>query len=90
MTDSTNDALVNVEGVEKVFHRGSEDIHVLKDLHLLLRSCCISFKRFKFHGLHSVLHSAINRDAFRLKAQLGRRRPLGIMTRVRPGQNSNA
>ena len=34
MTDSTNDALVNVEGVEKVFHRGSEDIHVLKDLHL--------------------------------------------------------
>ena len=34
MTESTNDALVNVEGVEKVFHRGSEDIHVLKDLHL--------------------------------------------------------
>jgi len=34
MTDSTNDALVNVDGVEKVFHRGSEDIHVLKDLHL--------------------------------------------------------
>ena len=34
MTDSANDALVNVEGVEKVFHRGSEDIHVLKDLHL--------------------------------------------------------
>jgi putative ABC transport system ATP-binding protein len=26
--------LVVVEGVEKVFHRGSEDIHVLKDLHL--------------------------------------------------------
>ena len=25
---------MNVEGVEKVFHRGSEDIHVLKDLHL--------------------------------------------------------
>ena len=34
MTDSTNNALVNVDGVEKVFHRGSEDIHVLKDLHL--------------------------------------------------------
>ncbi len=27
-------ALVQVEGVEKVFHRGSEDIHVLRDLHL--------------------------------------------------------
>jgi putative ABC transport system ATP-binding protein len=34
MTDSTNHALVSVDGVEKVFHRGSEDIHVLKDLHL--------------------------------------------------------
>ena len=34
MTDSTNQTLVDVEGVEKVFHRGSEDIHVLKDLHL--------------------------------------------------------
>jgi putative ABC transport system ATP-binding protein len=34
MTDTTNHALVIVEGVEKVFHRGSEDIHVLKDLHL--------------------------------------------------------
>jgi len=36
MNESTgNDgALVAVEGVEKVFHRGSEDIHVLKDLHL--------------------------------------------------------
>ena len=29
-----NGALVRVEGVEKVFHRGSEDIHVLADLHL--------------------------------------------------------
>ena len=29
-----NDALVDVDGVEKVFRRGSEDIHVLKDLHL--------------------------------------------------------
>jgi putative ABC transport system ATP-binding protein len=26
--------LVIVDGVEKVFHRGSEDIHVLRDLHL--------------------------------------------------------
>jgi putative ABC transport system ATP-binding protein len=34
MTDSSNQALVNVDGVEKVFRRGSEDIHVLKDLHL--------------------------------------------------------
>lgn len=34
MTDSSNAALVNVDGVEKVFRRGSEDIHVLKDLHL--------------------------------------------------------
>ena len=34
MTDSANRALVKLEGVEKVFHRGSEDIHVLKDLHL--------------------------------------------------------
>jgi len=34
MTDSGNSALVNVDGVEKIFHRGSEDIHVLKDLHL--------------------------------------------------------
>ena len=34
MTTETNSALVNVDGVEKVFHRGSEDIHVLKDLHL--------------------------------------------------------
>src|SRR5437016_3014050 len=31
---TTNNTLVDVEGVEKVFHRGSEDIHVLKDLHL--------------------------------------------------------
>jgi putative ABC transport system ATP-binding protein len=29
-----NGALVRVEGVEKIFHRGSEDIHVLADLHL--------------------------------------------------------
>src|SRR5437868_7594412 len=34
MNVETNHALVNVESVEKVFHRGSEDIHVLKDLHL--------------------------------------------------------
>jgi putative ABC transport system ATP-binding protein len=31
---SGNNTLVQVEGVEKVFHRGSEDIHVLSDLHL--------------------------------------------------------
>lgn len=30
----TNATLVEVNGVEKVFHRGSEDIHVLKDLRL--------------------------------------------------------
>jgi putative ABC transport system ATP-binding protein len=34
MDGSGNHALVSVEGVEKVFRRGSEDIHVLKDLHL--------------------------------------------------------
>jgi len=32
--NSQNNTLVGVEGVEKVFHRGSEDIHVLADLHL--------------------------------------------------------
>ena len=31
---SNNGALVRVESVEKIFHRGSEDIHVLADLHL--------------------------------------------------------
>jgi putative ABC transport system ATP-binding protein len=31
---SNNGTLVQVEGVEKVFHRGSEDIHVLADLNL--------------------------------------------------------
>jgi len=34
MNSQTNDTLVKVDGVEKVFHRGSEDIHVLADLHL--------------------------------------------------------
>ena len=29
-----NGMLVHVDGVEKIFHRGSEDIHVLRDLHL--------------------------------------------------------
>ncbi len=38
MTSTTNSILVNVEAVEKVFHRGSEDIHVLKDLHLQVPS----------------------------------------------------
>ncbi|HTL18549.1 MAG TPA: ABC transporter ATP-binding protein [Patescibacteria group bacterium] len=32
----SNGTLVQVEGVEKVFHRGSEDIHVLKDLNLTI------------------------------------------------------
>ncbi len=31
---TTNGELVRVEGVEKVFHRGSEEIHVLSDLSL--------------------------------------------------------
>ena len=31
---ASNGALVRVDGVEKIFHRGSEDIHVLSDLHL--------------------------------------------------------
>ncbi|MFO1477383.1 MAG: ABC transporter ATP-binding protein [Verrucomicrobiota bacterium] len=31
---SANNLLVNVDGVEKVFHRGSEDIHVLSNLTL--------------------------------------------------------
>jgi putative ABC transport system ATP-binding protein len=31
-------ALVEIDGVEKVFHRGSEEIHVLKDLHLRVPS----------------------------------------------------
>ena len=30
----TNVSLVRVEAVDKVFHRGSEEIHVLTDLHL--------------------------------------------------------
>ena len=34
MTTANNESLVIVNGVEKVFRRGSEDIHVLKDLHL--------------------------------------------------------
>src|SRR5437870_12024679 len=34
MNGQSNHALVNVDGVEKIFHRGSEDIHVLADLHL--------------------------------------------------------
>lgn len=34
MSVESNNALVAVEGVEKVFHRGSEEVHVLKDLHL--------------------------------------------------------
>ncbi len=34
MSTQGNGVLVDVEAVEKVFHRGSEDIHVLKDLRL--------------------------------------------------------
>jgi len=34
MTDTQNGTLVNVDFVEKIFRRGSEEIHVLKDLHL--------------------------------------------------------
>src|SRR5467141_2484928 len=34
MNTETNHALVSVDGVEKVFHRGSEEIHVLANLHL--------------------------------------------------------
>src|SRR5215475_11968514 len=34
MNAETNHALVSVDGVEKVFHRGSEDIHVLSGLNL--------------------------------------------------------
>ncbi|HVV74109.1 MAG TPA: ATP-binding cassette domain-containing protein, partial [Verrucomicrobiae bacterium] len=38
MTESSaaqsNGTLVHVDGVQKVFHRGSEDIQVLQDLHL--------------------------------------------------------
>jgi putative ABC transport system ATP-binding protein len=38
MSVPTNDTLVDVDGVEKVFHRGSEDIHVLADLHLRVQN----------------------------------------------------
>src|SRR3989475_1590329 len=34
MNGQSNHALVNVDGVEKMFHRGSEDIQVLANLHL--------------------------------------------------------
>jgi putative ABC transport system ATP-binding protein len=34
MSADSNNALVNVDGVEKVFHRGSEDINVLANLQL--------------------------------------------------------
>ena len=34
MNAQSNHTLVNVDGVEKVFHRGSEDIHVLANLNL--------------------------------------------------------
>jgi putative ABC transport system ATP-binding protein len=34
----SNGALVDLDGIEKIFHRGSEDIHVLSDLHLKVQS----------------------------------------------------
>ena len=34
MSAQDNNALVDVDGVDKVFHRGSEEIHVLSELHL--------------------------------------------------------
>jgi putative ABC transport system ATP-binding protein len=34
MSESGNNLLVNIDNVEKVFHRGSEDIHVLSNLNL--------------------------------------------------------
>jgi putative ABC transport system ATP-binding protein len=37
MSEHPNGYLVDVDGVEKVFHRGSEEIHVLRDLHLQVR-----------------------------------------------------
>ncbi len=37
MNAEQNGVLVRVDSVEKVFHRGSEEIHVLKDLHLEVR-----------------------------------------------------
>src|ERR1051325_3823005 len=38
MSTQNNNPLVSVDGVGKVFHRGSEDIHVLSDLHLQVPS----------------------------------------------------
>jgi len=38
MNTQVNDGLVHVEDVEKVFHRGSEDIHVLRDLRLHVKT----------------------------------------------------
>src|SRR6185503_17338124 len=34
MNTQSNNSLVSVDGVDKVFHRGSEDIHVLANLSL--------------------------------------------------------
>src|SRR5246127_3852803 len=34
MSESGNSILVNVDAVDKMFHRGSEDIHVLSNLNL--------------------------------------------------------
>jgi putative ABC transport system ATP-binding protein len=38
MNTQANDALVHVDDVEKIFHRGSEEIHVLRDLRLAVRN----------------------------------------------------
>src|SRR5215470_7602343 len=38
MSEAGNNILVNVDGIGKVFHRGSEDINVLANLHLKVPS----------------------------------------------------
>jgi putative ABC transport system ATP-binding protein len=38
MNAEQNGVLVDVQAVEKVFHRGAEEIHVLKDLHLQVKA----------------------------------------------------
>lgn len=37
MNANATNGLVQLDGIEKVFHRGSEEIHVLRDLHLSVR-----------------------------------------------------
>ena len=38
MNTQGNDTLVSVDGVEKIFHRGAEEIHVLSNLQLRVPS----------------------------------------------------